>query len=367
MAHRHVHDAQDVEARARVGAAARRRPRGDPPASPRPPSPRPPVEPLARHASGALPRLRRRLPGVLRPAPLGLPLRDGARARSGRGASARDPDVDRRPRPRDAPRGRRRRAAPARLRRRLLLGLRAPLHRPRRGSTGTSSRPSACRPRYHGVWDAAQGRLPPDGGRLLRVGEVLGRRPHVLRRLHRRLGRGASFLLRRDRFPFWKAADMAGFADPARPRLRSHGLPARRAAASASTCELPWALVVPAGTAPRARRSSRRTLLASARDVVAAACTRRRSTSRPLSLAIAAFCLLWVHGRKRYDGQVFVAFLALYAVGALRARVPARRRPRRRCSASRRRSSSASGSSAVALAIHVLRSRRPGREARAAA
>ena len=32
------------------------------------------------------------------------------------------------------------------------------------------------------------------------------------------------------------------------------------------------------------------------------------------SLAIAAFCLLWVHGRKRYDGQVFAAFLALYAI-----------------------------------------------------
>jgi phosphatidylglycerol:prolipoprotein diacylglycerol transferase len=34
-----------------------------------------------------------------------------------------------------------------------------------------------------------------------------------------------------------------------------------------------------------------------------------------MSLGIAAFCLLWLHGRKRYDGQVFVAFLALYAVG----------------------------------------------------
>jgi phosphatidylglycerol:prolipoprotein diacylglycerol transferase len=32
-------------------------------------------------------------------------------------------------------------------------------------------------------------------------------------------------------------------------------------------------------------------------------------------MAIAAFCLLWVHGRKRYDGQVFVAFLGLYAIG----------------------------------------------------
>jgi phosphatidylglycerol:prolipoprotein diacylglycerol transferase len=31
------------------------------------------------------------------------------------------------------------------------------------------------------------------------------------------------------------------------------------------------------------------------------------------SLAIAAFCLLYVHPRKRYDGQVFLAFVALYA------------------------------------------------------
>jgi phosphatidylglycerol:prolipoprotein diacylglycerol transferase len=31
------------------------------------------------------------------------------------------------------------------------------------------------------------------------------------------------------------------------------------------------------------------------------------------SLAIAAACLLWVHPRKRYDGQVFVVFLILYA------------------------------------------------------
>jgi len=32
------------------------------------------------------------------------------------------------------------------------------------------------------------------------------------------------------------------------------------------------------------------------------------------SLAIAAACLVWVHPRKRYDGQVFATFLALYAV-----------------------------------------------------
>jgi phosphatidylglycerol:prolipoprotein diacylglycerol transferase len=32
------------------------------------------------------------------------------------------------------------------------------------------------------------------------------------------------------------------------------------------------------------------------------------------SLGVAAFCLLWVHPRKRYDGQVFATFLVLYAV-----------------------------------------------------
>jgi phosphatidylglycerol:prolipoprotein diacylglycerol transferase len=31
------------------------------------------------------------------------------------------------------------------------------------------------------------------------------------------------------------------------------------------------------------------------------------------SLAIAVFCLVYVHPRKRYDGQVFLAFVALYA------------------------------------------------------
>ena len=31
------------------------------------------------------------------------------------------------------------------------------------------------------------------------------------------------------------------------------------------------------------------------------------------SLAIAAFCLIYVHPRKRYDGQVFLAFVTLYA------------------------------------------------------
>ena len=34
-----------------------------------------------------------------------------------------------------------------------------------------------------------------------------------------------------------------------------------------------------------------------------------------LAVGIAAACLLWVHGRKKYDGQVFVVFMGLYALG----------------------------------------------------
>jgi phosphatidylglycerol:prolipoprotein diacylglycerol transferase len=32
-------------------------------------------------------------------------------------------------------------------------------------------------------------------------------------------------------------------------------------------------------------------------------------------LAIAAICLIYVHPRKRYDGQVFLSFVTLYAAG----------------------------------------------------
>ena len=64
-----------------------------------------------------------------------------------------------------------------------------------------------------------------------------------------------------------------------------------------------------------------------------------------VSLAIAAFCLFCVLPRKRYDGQVFAASLALYAVARFLVEI-LRRDDARRCgSASRRRSSSASGCS----------------------
>jgi phosphatidylglycerol:prolipoprotein diacylglycerol transferase len=120
----------------------------------------------------------------------------------------------------------------------------------------------------------------------------------------------AWFLMKRDKFPFWKAADMAGFAVP-------FGLAFGRMGCLLAGCcfgaesSLPWALSFP----PKSP--------ASEAQFKAHALESVRAWSHPVhptqiyesaaSLAIAAICLFYVHPRKRYDGQVFVAFLVLYA------------------------------------------------------
>jgi phosphatidylglycerol:prolipoprotein diacylglycerol transferase len=121
----------------------------------------------------------------------------------------------------------------------------------------------------------------------------------------------AWFLLKRDRFPFWKAADMAGFAIPLGLTFGRMGC-LMAGCCFGSTCDLPWAMSFPWKSA------------ASEAQYKAHLIPTARMWSLPVhptqvyeaaaSLAIAAFCLVWVHPRKRYDGQVFVVFLALYAV-----------------------------------------------------
>jgi len=120
----------------------------------------------------------------------------------------------------------------------------------------------------------------------------------------------AVFLLRRDRFPFWKAADMAGFAVPL-------GLGFGRMGCLLAGCCFgvrtdSWAAMSFPPRSPASEAQFKLKELTSAMEwshpvhptqiYESAAC-----------LAIAAVCLLWVHGRKRYDGQVFVWFLVLYA------------------------------------------------------
>ncbi|HEY3594296.1 MAG TPA: prolipoprotein diacylglyceryl transferase [Polyangiaceae bacterium] len=118
------------------------------------------------------------------------------------------------------------------------------------------------------------------------------------------------YLLKRDGFPFWRAADMAGFVVPL-------GLAFGRMGCLLAGCcfgertESTLGLAFPPYSP------------ASEGQFKAGELTSMHLWSFPVhptqiyesaaSLAIAAFCLLYVHPRKRYDGQVFLCFVVLYA------------------------------------------------------
>jgi phosphatidylglycerol---prolipoprotein diacylglyceryl transferase len=163
---------------------------------------------------------------------------------------------------------------------------------------------------YGGVWDAAAGVCHPGGadcfawakfwaGGLTYYGGLFG-------------ASGAAWLLlKRDAFPFWKAADMAGFAIPIGLGFGRMGC-LMAGCCFGATCDLPWAVAFPWRSAA-SEEQFRDHLIASPR-MWSLPVHPTQLYEAAASLAIAAVCLLWVHGRKRYDGQVFAAFLSLYAV-----------------------------------------------------
>jgi len=122
----------------------------------------------------------------------------------------------------------------------------------------------------------------------------------------------AVYLLRRDKFPFWKAADMAGFAVPL-------GLGFGRMGCLLAGCCFGVRTDGPLGLAfpPRSPASEAQWKLHELPSMteISHPVHPTQIYESAISLGIAAFCLLYVHGRKRYDGQVFVAFLGLYAIG----------------------------------------------------
>lgn len=163
---------------------------------------------------------------------------------------------------------------------------------------------------YDGVWDASRAVCHPKtadcfawakfwAGGLTYYGGFLG-------------ATGAAVvLLRRDRFPFWKAADMAGFAIPMGLCFGRMGCLLAGCCFGAQT-NLPWGLSFPPRS-PASEAQAKEHLLESA-----------RMWSHPVhptqiyesaaSLLVAFLCLFVVLPRKRYDGQVFAAFLVLYAI-----------------------------------------------------
>lgn len=121
----------------------------------------------------------------------------------------------------------------------------------------------------------------------------------------------AWFLLKRDKFPFWKATDMAAFSV-------AIGLVFGRMGCLLAGCcfgirsDSPLALVFPERS-PASEWQAKAGLLPS-RFVESLPVLPTQIFESAASLAIAAFCLIWLHPRKRYDGHVFVGFVALYAL-----------------------------------------------------
>ena len=165
-------------------------------------------------------------------------------------------------------------------------------------------------PAYGGVWDLAKSTCHPAAsdcfawakfwaGGLTYYGGLIG------------ASAAAWFVLKRDQFPFWKAADMAGFAIPVGLAFGRIGC-LMAGCCFGDRCELPWAVSFPWGSA--ASEEQFRDHLLPTSQAWSLAVHPTQIYEAVASLGICAFCLLYVLPRKRYDGQVFVSFIALYAV-----------------------------------------------------
>jgi phosphatidylglycerol:prolipoprotein diacylglycerol transferase len=162
---------------------------------------------------------------------------------------------------------------------------------------------------YGGVWDAAKQICHPGkadcfawarfwAGGLTYYGGFIG------------AAVASWYLLKRDGFPYWRAADMAGFVVPV-------GLAFGRMGCLLAGCcfglqtDSALGLVFPRNS-PASESQFKAGQLASM-HMPSLPVHPTQIYESAASLAIAAFCLLYVHPRKRYDGQVFLAFVALYA------------------------------------------------------
>ena len=119
------------------------------------------------------------------------------------------------------------------------------------------------------------------------------------------------WLLKQDRFPFWRAADMAGLVIPV-------GLCFGRMGCLLAGCCFgvqtggPMGLIFPPHSPASEQQWKAHELATSFAPSLPVHPTQIYESAG--SLALAAFLILWLHGRKRYDGQVFLGFVAGYAV-----------------------------------------------------
>jgi phosphatidylglycerol:prolipoprotein diacylglycerol transferase len=167
-----------------------------------------------------------------------------------------------------------------------------------------------CLTTYDGVWNAVQGVCRPKqadclawakfyGGGFAYYGGFIG------------ASAAAWFLLKADRFPFWKGADMAGMVVPV-------GLAFGRMGCTLAGCcfgkrwDSSWALSFPPHSPASEAQWKDKLLMQPSEASLPVHPTQLYEAFA--GLLIAAFLMLYLHGRKRYDGQIFIAFTVLYAL-----------------------------------------------------
>ena len=121
----------------------------------------------------------------------------------------------------------------------------------------------------------------------------------------------AWFLLRADKFPFWKAADMAGMVVPL-------GLGFGRIGCLLAGCCFgkPWSSSLAIHFPPNSPASEAQWKVGALPSALIESLPVHPTQLYEsfASFAIAGFLILHFHGKKRYDGQVFLAFVALYSI-----------------------------------------------------
>lgn len=123
---------------------------------------------------------------------------------------------------------------------------------------------------------------------------------------------GAWWLFRRDRFPFYKAIDMGGMMVPIGLGFGRLGCLMAGCCFGDVAAGLPWALTFPPGSAASTWQAREGFLPNHLHASLPVHPTQIYESAGAFVIALVA--ILYVHGRKRYDGQVFVFFLASYGI-----------------------------------------------------
>jgi phosphatidylglycerol:prolipoprotein diacylglycerol transferase len=167
----------------------------------------------------------------------------------------------------------------------------------------------ACRATANGVWDAAKNVCHPrdrdclewlaiwDSGKAY-YGGVIGA---II---------GVYFFLRREGFPIGKGADIAAIVAPLAQGVGRLGC-LLAGCCFGATCPLPWGVSFPPGSPASSSQIAAHAIAPGSWSIPVHPTQLYEAVA---GLAISAFVLLWVHPRKRYDGQVSAATLALYAI-----------------------------------------------------